>query len=358
MKKENPQRKISVNKKKKNLEKENNKTAKLQKTKIQDNAINKKTPKVKTTKAIETPKIEVQETKIVKEEVKSEIKNYKTYYSPVAVWDFRASANEITYAQLKDFLTENTKRWIFQKEKGEEKGYIHFQGRFSLIKRKRKNELIKIFKDFDFPIPNYIEPSSSNSLGQWFYVMKNETRIEGPWKDTDEEIYVPKHIKNAMDNPYPFQQQIINSTKTNREREVNVIYDPTGCSGKTTVATWLCVMSDAILVPMCYKTNDIIQYICSICMQKKLRSPSPIFIDLPRATPKTALQEVYAAIEILKSGLLYDTRFTGKRWVIESPAIWVFTNVEPDSTWLSKDRWKLWTIDDKKNLSTYSTSKK
>lgn len=175
---------------------------------------------------------------------------------------------------------------------------------------------MKLFLLNNLNVPNYIEPTSNNSFGSWFYITKEETRQEGPWSDNDEDAYFPEHLEILKSNPYPFQQQIIDSANIKDDmRTVNVIYDPYGCSGKTCVALYLSVTSKAILVPMCKTSQDIIQFVCSFCMPKKLRNPSPIFIDLPRALHKHALEEIYSGIEILKSGALYDTRFTARRWM-------------------------------------------
>jgi hypothetical protein len=276
--------------------------------------------------------------------------NTKTYNNPVSLWDFRASVETVSFEQIQTFLKSYTKHWIFQKEEGEQTQYTHFQGRFSLIKRKRKSELMNLFLAENLAIPNYLEPTSNNSFGSWFYVLKKETRIEGPWKNTDEEYYLPIHLRGVLDKPYPYQQQIIDSAKINDSRTVNVIYDPKGCTGKSTVAAWCSATSDAISVPPCGKAQEIVQYVCSLCMQKQIRNPGLIFVDIPRAISQASLDQIYAAIEIIKSGVLYDMRFSAKRWTIDSPSIWVFSNVEPDCTLLSKDRWKIWRINDKKEL--------
>lgn len=56
---------------------------------------------------------------------------------------------------------------------------------------------------------------------------------------------------------------------------------------------------------------------------------------------------------MLKNGKVYDTRHSSRKWFVDSPVIWVFTNSEPDTELLSSDRWRLWTINEKKELRPY-----
>ena len=109
-------------------------------------------------------------------------------------------------------------------------------------------------------------------------------------------------------------------------------------------------------LPPVNDAEKLIQSLCDICMAKQLRDPSPVFVDLPRAMDKSRLNGIYTAIEQIKKGKLYDLRYNYKEWWIDSPALWVFSNIEPDMTMLSRDRWRLWTIDDKKNLIPYENN--
>lgn len=88
-------------------------------------------------------------------------------------------------------------------------------------------------------------------------------------------------------------------------------------------------------------------------MAKETRSPSPIFLDMPRAMNKERLNGIYTAVEQIKKGKLYDLRYSYKEYWIDSPQIWVFSNIEPDISLLSRDRWRIWTIDETMNLQKY-----
>lgn len=273
--------------------------------------------------------------------------------SQCAVWDFRGNEDYFTEEQLIVFMKENAKKWSFQKEKSD-KGYIHWQGRFSLIKKRYKSNVMDLFEALKLKVPNYLEPTAkTNHKEEFFYAQKLDTRILGPFRDTDkpqEEVYIPKQFRDIK--LYPWQQQIIDSAKTFNDREINLIFDPKGNNGKSTVASICEIMHNGIDMPPLNDYKELVQLACNICMDTNNRKPSIMLFDMPRAIDKTRLYGLYSAIEQIKKGKLYDTRHHYKKFWIDSPVIWVFTNTLPQKDMLSADRWKIWTIN-KKQLEEY-----
>ena len=106
-------------------------------------------------------------------------------------------------------------------------------------------------------------------------------------------------------------------------------------------------------MPVINDCDKLVQSCCNICMGKNIRNPSPIFIDIPRSFNQEKMAGIFCAIEQIKKGKLYDIRHHYKCWWIDSPQIWVFANVEPIINYLSKDRWKLWTVDRNFRLRPY-----
>lgn len=269
--------------------------------------------------------------------------------NPVAGYDFRYN-NKFTPEEIKSFLNGIAKHYVFQLERSD-KGYEHYQGRLSLIKKRRQPEALKLFKE----PPNYFQPTVNPEYfkGDAFYMTKEDTRIAGPWKDTDKDEYIPRQYKGLLDRLYPYQQKIWDTRQVFEPRKINLVYDPTGNNGKSSIASLCELYGDGIDVPPMNDMKEIIQLICDECMSKKLRNPSPIFIDLPRAMDKSRLFGIYTAIEQIKKGKLYDTRYNYKSWWIDSPQLWVFTNVMPDLAMLSKDRWVVYTINKQKEFEPY-----
>lgn len=271
----------------------------------------------------------------------------------VHMYDFRISAEGLAPSTVIAQLKSLAKRYTFQLEKGNETGYLHYQGRFSLIKKHRKSELMKMFDLM--PVPNYLAPTVNVTYyaGDMFYVMKDETRMDGPWSEKIQEKYIPRQYRGMLERLYPYQQQIFDSAEEFDTRTINMIYCPHGNVGKSTIASVCELFANGIDLPPVNDAEKLIQSCCDICEGKGHRAPSPIFVDLPRAMNKDRLNGIYTAIEQIKKGKLFDLRYKYKEYWIDSPQIWVFSNIEPEIDMLSKDRWKLWQIVNK-NLVEYN----
>lgn len=270
-----------------------------------------------------------------------------------AMWDFRISADGLDRELLVADLKSMAKRYCFQLEKGEQTGYLHYQGRMSLIKKHRKTELMKMFNKI--PVPNYLEPTVNATYfaGDMFYVMKEETRVEGPYDERETQKYIPRQYRNMLSKLYPYQQKIFDSANDFDTRIINMIYCHRGGVGKSTIASVCELFGNGIDLPPVNDAEKLIQSCCDICEAKQSRNPSPIFVDLPRAMNKDRLNGIYTAIEQIKKGKLFDLRYKYKEYWIDSPQIWVFSNIEPDLSMLSMDRWRLWYVDDKFELKKY-----
>jgi len=276
-----------------------------------------------------------------------------------AVYEFRMNAEDTDVAQVRALLKGIAKKYVFQEENSDT-GYHHYQGRMSLIKKRRKGELLKLFETLGRSAPNYLEPTATcNFTDEAFYCQKEDTRIAGPFTDKDEkkEVYIPRQYRGLVEKLYPFQKVIFDSCDIFEPRIINLIYDPLGCAGKSTVAAICELYGRAIDMPPVNDADKLIQSACDICVARQIRDPSPVFIDLPRAMNKDRLNGIYTAIEQIKKGKLYDLRYTYKDWWIDSPQIWVFSNIEPDLSMLSKDRWRIWSISKEKELIKYSELK-
>lgn len=266
--------------------------------------------------------------------------------SACASWDFRANEEYYDIGALKKWLRENAKYWVFQLEQGDG-GYKHWQGRFSLRKKRYRPELLKLFNETGLKEPNFWQPTIKDEAKSksFSYVLKADTRLLGPFKDTDPSEqptadYIPSHLRNLTLKEW--QQFVIDSKKKRNLRKINLIFDPVGNRGKSVVASVAELYHGGIDMPPINDFKEMVALLCNICMDTNVRDPGLIFIDMPRAQRKDQLFGLYSAIEQIKKGKLYDTRHHYKCWWIEVPEIWVFSNTLPDMEYLSFDRWKLW----------------
>ena len=279
--------------------------------------------------------------------------------SAICVYDFTLSyCDNYNHDNLISFFNSSFfKKYSFQGEEGANSGYRHYQGRFSLTKPKRISAVIKYFSK-DFP-EIHLSPTSKQNMGNDFYVTKDDTRIEGPWRDPINTIYIPKQFQNKI--LYDWQKEVLEMSRVFNDREVNLIFDPVGNNGKSTLASIGELMYDCIDMPPINDMKELIQVACGICKGKNIRSPMAIFMDMPRAMDKSKLHGIYTAIEQIKKGKLYDVRYKYEEWWIDSPAVWVFSNIPPDPELLSRDRWKYWKINNRKleplkTFNQYGTS--
>lgn len=240
---------------------------------------------------------------------------------------------------LDEWLEEYCKKWSYQLERGDS-GYLHYQGRCSLGQKKRLGYVVKNYK----PLHGIHWSITSNECkGDMFYVTKEDTRVLGPWKDTDHKIHVPRDIRRIK-QLRPWQEELMGIMMEDEDRCVYILYDPVGNSGKSIFARYMQVHGHAQQVPPLNDNKDIMQLI--MCMEES----RAYIMDMPRCMNKDRLYGVYSAIETLKSGWVYDTRYKFKQRLFDPPTVLVFTNVLPDRGMLSKDRWVLYMIGEDKQL--------
>jgi len=158
--------------------------------------------------------------------------------------------------------------------------------------------------------------------------------------------YIPRQYRSKKF--YPWQQQVVDSRKDFNERFVDCIIDKEGNNGKSTLASIADLQGLGIDMPTVDEGNKLIQSFCNLLLAKETKTPGLVFFDMPRAQNKLQISGLFTAIEQLKKGKVWDFRHHYKECWFDSPRIWVFTNMQPDTSLLSVDRWQFWTIKDKK----------
>jgi len=255
----------------------------------------------------------------------------------LSTYDF--TSFEIELQITKDILTKHCKKWVFQLEECPKTKKQHFQGRFSLKVKERLNTVVKKFPKW------HLSTTSNENIKNDFYVTKEDSRIDGPWKDDDEEIYVPRQVRDMVEL-YPYQKKIVESRNIYDPRIIDCIVDPKGDKGKSCISQYCAVYKLGIMIPPCQDYRDVMR----IVLDKLLIYPTIdklYLIDIPRALKGKNLCNFFAGIEILKNGYAYDDRYTFRDKHIDRPRIWVFTNSVPQINDLSEDKWRWWTVVDK-----------
>lgn len=257
---------------------------------------------------------------------------------------------ECFYEELLEILPKYCKKFTFQLEEGDETNRLHYQGRISFGTKTRTPH--KEITEFGFDW----SPTSDKNQDNDFYCIKSHTRVKGPWTDKDKKVFIPIQYRNIK--LYHYQQTILDSADKFEPRICNVIYDPKGCSGKSTIAAIGELLHGGIDMPMSNDFKELLGATCNILRDTNNRNPRIMFFDMPRAIRKDQLYGLYSAIEQIKKGKVYDFRYQYKCWWFNSPQIWVFTNCPPNTSLLSLDRWAIWEINNNKELVKFSAMDK
>lgn len=231
------------------------------------------------------------------------------------------------------------KSYVFQKEQGET-GFIHWQGRGSLIKKTLHSTVKGL-------LGVHNTPTSGRAAGAFSYVMKAQTRVDGPWSDKDyeEPPVLTRQLKYFLQQtPYPWQTQLLQYIQQPDDRKIILLYDTIGNNGKSIFAEYLEYNKLAYEIPPMRSMEDIMQCAMSI------KTQTCYLVDMPRGMKKSKLSDFYAGLEALKNGVMYDKRYAFRKRRIDRPHIVVFTNHLPLWNLMSLDRWEVHEFTDQKSL--------
>lgn len=258
--------------------------------------------------------------------------------NPLAMYDLTIGCDLYDRETVIDFFKRHAKRWAFQQEIGNSTGYLHWQCRISLISKRRVSDMVKlVLAELNGA---HVGPTSNacHLTGNEFYVLKESTRVDGPWTDRDTPRFVQKRFRGAIQWK-PWQSTVLDMIHTEPDdRTVNVLIDIDGKSGKSFLTTYLGSHGLASRIPQMKEAKDIMRMV----MDKP--ECDCYFIDLPRAISKRDQNAIYGAIEEIKNGYAFDDRYRFREKYFEPPHVWVFTNHAPDEDLLTKDRWRLWML--------------
>ncbi len=268
--------------------------------------------------------------------------------SKCAVFDFTMPAPE-NWEETKNTITglypSVVKSYTFQLEKGDS-GYMHFQGRISLVKKRYLEEVIGMIHDMDGLEKMFVRNTCLNSVKndkEAFYCLKLDTRVKGPWRDDVEEVYIPRQVRE-IEKLFPWQQYVVDHCNDWDTRIINVVVDYSGNTGKSTLVQYMRAYGLARKIPFSNDYKDICRMVCDMPVSKCY------LFDMPRAINKDKLYQFYAAIEEIKGGYAFDDRYNFKERCFDCPNIWVFSNSKPDESLLSKGRWVIWNVSDSRRF--------
>lgn len=222
----------------------------------------------------------------------------------------------------KQFINDfDLHKWVIGKEKGKD-GYEHYQVRFNF-----RDDSLEGF----LTIKTYFPTGHFEKASEVFEYERKEGRY---WTSEDTRGILWSRYGRLSG----LQLRILAHVKRQGDRNITVIFDPKGNSGKSWLCRRLFESGEGYYVPPTVDTvKGIIQFIAS-----GYRGQQIIVIDIPRSWKWS--EQLYTAIESIKDGLVYDTRYSAKTRDIYGVKVLVFTNTLPTIGALSIDRWDIMDI--------------
>lgn len=269
--------------------------------------------------------------------------------NPIRRYDFTLHLSDGTFpesSRLKtsELLRKYCTKWAYQVEQGSDSGAVHLQGRVSLRSKRRFTQMV----GNDNFLPGAHWSVTSGGCRDFDYVLKADTRIRGPW--TSEEAPPPpltRQLKAFFEQTmFPWQNTISLLCSAYDERHIHVVFDERGGIGKSILCEALMYRGIAFDMPPLRSMQDIM----SIAIDRVKKA---YVIDMPRGMKKDKMGEFFSGIECLKNGRAYDVRYKYREKRFDRPTVIVFTNVLPVLELLSPDRWKIWVVNERKELQPF-----
>ena len=142
------------------------------------------------------------------------------------------------------------------------------------------------------------------------------------------------------DKLYPWQSRIVEMVKEPaHDRHVYWYYDE-GNSGKSALAKLLVNRYDALM--LADRQVDIKHRVHKY-HETKGKYPCCVIFNLPRASANNL---DYPGLEDVKDGNIASTKYDGGEHSFPPPHVIVFANKEPDTTMLTRDRWRVECLDE------------
>jgi len=268
----------------------------------------------------------------------------------VYVWDFTLFVDTpehwVEHTDIIHLLNDISKKWAFQLEVGHTQKKRHYQGRFSLNEKQRLNELRS-----QVPPRWHLSKTSNENKGNRFYVIKSDTREDGPWRDAPKyRQNLPYQWEGILENPRPFQKKLMDKIGERGDRKIDVIYDEHGCSGKSSFANRLEFEGKCYQLVASKNTNEMCADLCDELEASCDDAPGMIFVDMERASDQDNMASIFCALERIKGGVVKDRRYKLRKRFYASPPVVVFMNQLPIKSTLSSDRWRLWEMTADKDI--------
>ncbi len=217
-------------------------------------------------------------------------------------------------------------KWIVQEEICPNTGTPHLQGFLRCVTKKRLKTIINDWKGWHW------EPMKGSIRDNIKYCTKEASTPEDGRRWVRGFKLPPKINSIHSSQLYQWQKILLDKLKGKPDdRTVHWYYETEGKTGKSAFSKYLALKYNALVIGG--KSNDIKYAITKWLEKQELKI---VIIDVPRTSNGFVS---YKAIEEVKNGLFFNSKYESGMVIFNSPHLVVFANEEPDYDSISLDRW-------------------
>lgn len=249
--------------------------------------------------------------------------------SPAKYWFF--TFNNYLESDIEEFCSvpiHIVSHYVFQEELGDN-GTRHLQGHLAFVSKTRP---LTVFKGTRWGKDVHWEKTKSGKAATAYctkLATSNGKKYNRGWLIPK----APSIIKTLNHWQRLLKDKLL---AINEDRKIMWYWERQGNTGKSSFTKYMCYHHDALVLSG--KSADMMHGIVKF-HESKHAYPEIIIIDLPRSYDKTYLN--YSAIEKIKDGCFYSSKYEGGMVVMPCPRIVIFSNDPPNKEKLSMDRWDI-----------------
>ncbi len=255
--------------------------------------------------------------------------NTKTLSSPneCRSRQWTATLNNHTDTECLAILTylqkSKSTKFVIQEEVGEEEKTPHLQMTFKFANARKFSQLKKVMPRAHLEVCKSWEKSVA-------YCRKPSFDGAKRWEQSVAKALLDPLVGLKL-KPYQIRIFKIIEDKPD-QRKIHWFWEPKGRTGKSVLTKHLCMSRNALAVTG--KASDI-KYAVAEWIAKR-GELDILLIDLPRTNEKYIS---YQAMEEIKNGLFFSTKYESGMTIFNPPHVIIFANFPPDRETLSEDRW-------------------
>ncbi|ALY05862.1 replication-associated protein [Ctenophore-associated circular virus 4] len=221
-------------------------------------------------------------------------------------------------------------KFVYQEETGEN-GTKHLQGALYFENARSWTSVRKLMDGWHLEV-------ARNWMACVKYATKVETRTGDQYSN-----FLELRPKDPLEGKvlHPWQSDVMNliSSDCSNDRTVHWFVDSEGAKGKTSLCKHILLNKVGWLFISAGKGGDIL---CAVA--RYLKSGKKLRGVLANYSRDKEGFISYSALESIKDGLIFSTKYESQHAIFDSPHVICFANWIPDKRKLSDDRWDIRTL--------------